>query len=355
VWTDSDFQKLQVAIGAVMPYSHYFQSGTIGSGTCLFSKLPILETLYHGFQLNGYAHKVHHGDWFGGKGVGLCKIRFRDKIINMFNTHLHAEYSGRPDDEYLAHRVAQAFEMSQFIKNVSETCDVVIIGGDFNLEPTDLGYKIIRTNALLRDSWLHLQHGREKPEGSTCDVRTNSFVSKKSLEKVPEGKRIDYIMYRGNPGTDIVADKCEITMGKVPGKQFNFSDHEGVAVTFNISNTEKSPSSKSGESPWDMLTLLDEAETVIDKGLVKARSDNNFYTVMAVLSMILFYGVSGLEISFFHIPLGYVFLKGLLIVTFTLMTAFFVWYKLIVNRIEVKGLRGTKNDIHNLKMTVKSK
>ena len=64
-----------------------------------------------------------------------------------------AEYEVE-NDEYLAHRVAQAFEMSQFIKMTSSSCDAVIAGGDFNLRPIDLGYKIIASNACLQDAWL---------------------------------------------------------------------------------------------------------------------------------------------------------------------------------------------------------
>jgi len=59
-------------------------------------------------------------------------------------------------DEYVAHRVSQAFEMSQFIKLLANknNCDLIITAGDFNLTPTDLGYKILRSNADLMDSWL---------------------------------------------------------------------------------------------------------------------------------------------------------------------------------------------------------
>ena len=63
-------------------------SGAIGSGLCLFSKVPFLETFYHNFPLNGYAHKIHHGDWFGGKGVGLCRLVFNGIRINLYCTHV---------------------------------------------------------------------------------------------------------------------------------------------------------------------------------------------------------------------------------------------------------------------------
>ena len=60
----------------------------IGSGLCVFSKIPIEETLFHKFDLNGYAHKVHHGDWFGGKGVGLVKLSVEGLKINLYISHV---------------------------------------------------------------------------------------------------------------------------------------------------------------------------------------------------------------------------------------------------------------------------
>ena len=60
----------------------------IGSGLCVFSKIPIEETLFHKFDLNGYAHKVQHGDWFGGKGVGLVKLAVEGFHINIYISHV---------------------------------------------------------------------------------------------------------------------------------------------------------------------------------------------------------------------------------------------------------------------------
>lgn len=76
--------------------------------------------------------------------------------MNMFLIfQLHAEYDF-DDDEYAAHRVSQAFEMSQFIKLTSspDNCDLVLVGGDFNVKPESLGFQIIQNNGQLLDSWI---------------------------------------------------------------------------------------------------------------------------------------------------------------------------------------------------------
>ena len=65
---------------------------------------------------------------------------------------LHAQYN--EPDEYEAHRVAQSFEFAQFIRHTSDACDAIIVAGDFNFRPDQLGYKIIQSVGNLEDSWI---------------------------------------------------------------------------------------------------------------------------------------------------------------------------------------------------------
>lgn len=37
-------------------------SGVFGSGLCVLSKYPIVSTLFHAWSVNGYVHRVHHGN-----------------------------------------------------------------------------------------------------------------------------------------------------------------------------------------------------------------------------------------------------------------------------------------------------
>lgn len=88
VWSLSDFEYIRDRVVDVLPYSHYFFSGVLGSGLCLFSRHPIASTLFHVWTVNGYVHRVHHGDWFGGKGVGLCRLNVRGAMVNVYVTHV---------------------------------------------------------------------------------------------------------------------------------------------------------------------------------------------------------------------------------------------------------------------------
>lgn len=65
-----------------------FFSGVVGSGLCILSKYPIKMTLFHSWSVNGYVHRVQHGDWFGGKGVGLCQIVVQNQPVNIYIAHV---------------------------------------------------------------------------------------------------------------------------------------------------------------------------------------------------------------------------------------------------------------------------
>lgn len=342
IWDKADYELLKQKMSKAIPFSHYFYSGAIGSGLCLFSKVPILETFYHNFPLNGYAHKIHHGDWFGGKGLGFCRLMFNGIKINLYCAHLHAEYNFQ-DDEYLAHRVSQAFDMSQFIKLTStdDNCDFVIVGGDFNVKPDSLGCQIIKSNAQLLDSWDTKKSTKSPGNGHTCDKPTNPFTGPGPLKFDPDGKRIDYILYRFNKGISVLTEECNVTMGTIPDRKYPFSDHEGVAAIFSINKNEKSDGSYVS-SKLEIAGIVNDSLGVIERGRKKASSDCTFYTVLAVMSVFLLYVISSVDV-----PYGLGLIRGIVLVLLTLTFGFSIWNRLILNKMEEHGLINTQKDMEN--------
>mgnify|MGYP003476955172 FL=1 len=63
VWSEYDFNRIRERLRDFYPYSHYFFSGAMGSGLCLFSRYKILSAFFHHWAVNGYVHKIQHGDW----------------------------------------------------------------------------------------------------------------------------------------------------------------------------------------------------------------------------------------------------------------------------------------------------
>ncbi|XP_026478520.1 putative neutral sphingomyelinase [Ctenocephalides felis] len=237
VWSQSDFELIQQKTAQVLPYAHYFYSGVAGSGVCILSAFPIIDAFFHQWSINGYIHRIQHGDWFGGKGVGLCKIRTNDgTIINIYSAHLHAEYN-RDCDDYLAHRVLQAFETGKFIALTSSDSDVSILGGDLNTEPTDLAYRIILGSSGLHDSFIPFQNDEITCRRSTGtnEHKENTYSPKSVSDSDIEGKRIDYILYKGSNKVKVNVSKYEHPLPvTIPNHDISFSDHEAVVTTFRL-------------------------------------------------------------------------------------------------------------------------
>jgi len=151
VWAQEDSERLQKGTEAVLPHSHYFHSGVIGAGLLVLSKYPILGTLFHAWSVNGYFHRIQHADWFGGKGVGLCRILVGGQMVHLYNAHLHAEYDNA-NDEYKTHRVIQAFDTAQFIEATRGNSALQILAGDLNAQPQDISYKVLLYTSKMLDS-----------------------------------------------------------------------------------------------------------------------------------------------------------------------------------------------------------
>lgn len=110
---------------------------------------------------------------------------------------LHAEYN-RHNDEYIAHRVLQAFDTAQFIRMTSGGADSTILGGDLNTEPQDLVYRIICGVAGLTDACSNSSSNL-----GTNECANNSYTNSKNANTLPDGKRIDHILYQGTKNVKV--------------------------------------------------------------------------------------------------------------------------------------------------------
>lgn len=309
VWMPSDYQTLVQHLNQTYPYFHYFYSGIVGTGCCMFSKLKIVDVLMHQYSLNGYVHKLMHCDFLAAKAVNGAILEKDGVRVAAFFTHIHAEYD-RDDDEYIAHRVAQAYELSQILRWSAGVADVQILGGDLNFEPVDLGYRLVRENAGLKDAWLTCDQqngGQSNEEGNTCDIPVNSYVDPKLLERWPKGKRIDFLMYRTTrSGFSMKCQECSVFLGKgndSKNRVVSFSDHEGVEAEFLI--TKKTDSDDEPSSNDDLKDVLMEAMMKLRLGLSKVDSDRVFclsIIVIVIVSLFLCFTTDGFHRSLVYIP-----------------------------------------------------
>lgn len=76
--------------------------------------------------------------------------------------------------------------------------DAVILGGDLNTEPQDLAYKIICGIAGLSDACV------KNESLGTNECAKNSYTDLKAAREMPEGKRIDHILYVGSKDYKVI-------------------------------------------------------------------------------------------------------------------------------------------------------
>ncbi|CAD7080239.1 unnamed protein product [Hermetia illucens] len=334
VWSDSDYEYIRKSTEEVFPYSHYFYSGVFGSGLCILSKYPIISALFHSWAVNGYAHRIQHGDWFGGKGVGLCRLLVQNRPVNLYIAHLHAEYDNI-NDEYKAHRVIQAFDTAQFIESTRSDSILQILAGDLNTEPGDIAFKVLTQTSNLQDTCEDDMIGTNECEG-------NSYTDKTVAVKSPAGKRIDHILYRAGRSVRAAVQEFDLPFpNRVPGQSFSYSDHEAVFARIQIADV---PEMYEGDgiceniySPETRVQVLEESIEICNARIWKLRNDRIFYVSMALLVAIALFFIAdtkpvyGLQ-TFFTIS------KFLL----SAVVVFFIFMSTIWNTMERHGILSGK-------------
>ncbi|OXU23225.1 hypothetical protein TSAR_014811 [Trichomalopsis sarcophagae] len=340
VWSIDDFRLIRAKTQDRLPYSHYFFSGVVGSGICIFSRYCIGDVMFHKWPLNGYVHKIHHGDWFGGKGVGLCRIQAQNVHINVYVAHLHAEYC-RENDEYNAHRVMQAFDTAQFIRMTRGGADAVILGGDLNTEPQDLAFRIICGIAELSDAC-----SKDANNLGTSECAKNSYTDLRVARKIPQGKRIDHILYLGSKRYKLdVSEFSHPFPTRVPDKTFSYSDHEAVMASFKFTKGYHNANTSN-----DIKEHLKEAINVCEAALRNVRRQRLWYLIASLILIIPLVWSMGLDylMTNFESSIGFNLLR--LFVTSVLCYTLFM--STIWNSLEKNALKAgcMAMELHLLKL-----
>ncbi|KAF2101466.1 DNase I-like protein [Rhizodiscina lignyota] len=285
-WTQQDYQAIRAATSHILPHGKFYFSGIFGGGLAILSAWPIVESSMYRYPLNGLPAAFYRGDWFVGKGVACARIEMpadifgqgKSRILEVFNTHLHAPYKPEPLDTYVCHRTAQAWEIAKLMRHAVERGHFVLGCGDFNMRPASLAHQLIETHSGVKDVWRVLhpdsslgsandqverERGRKVPNagfnvtenGATCDSVLNTWRWNKGQQKRldkgeditvaldtedPGAKRLDYIFFGGGGERDderawsVEAANVGM-MERHPELKCSLSDHFSVEATFRLS------------------------------------------------------------------------------------------------------------------------
>jgi sphingomyelin phosphodiesterase 2 len=274
-WTFSDYLTIRKRTSSILPHGKFYHSGIFGGGLAILSRWPIKDSSMFRYSLNGRPTAFFRGDWFVGKGVACATISHPDGTnIEVFNTHLHAPYEREPNDSYICHRTAQAWEIAKLMRAASQRGSLVIGLGDFNMVPLSFAHVLIESRAGVQDVWRVLKpmssigasidppekerrrklNEEETPDvntslhehGHTCDSILNTWrwnkAHQKGLEKGvdieisgaaldPKAKRLDYIFFNGVGQGWKVSDVKVVLTERHPSLLCSLSDHFAVFAT----------------------------------------------------------------------------------------------------------------------------
>ena len=271
-WTWQDYQNIRNVTRHVLPYGKFYNSGVFGGGLAILSRWPLEEASMYQYPLNGRPTAFFRGDWYVGKGVAQAKIRLPDgQLIEVFNTHLHAPYEREPNDSYICHRTAQAWEIAKLMRGATQRGSLVVGLGDFNMVPMSFAHVLIESRGNVRDVWRILrpdtsigasidvaeverrkQMGEKavpdveeslNRHGHTCDSVMNTWRWNKGHQKDlqrgqdrkinltdpdPRAKRLDYI-FVGGTSKGWAVKEVKVTMTeRHPTLLCSLSDHFAV-------------------------------------------------------------------------------------------------------------------------------
>ncbi|KAI6810429.1 inositol phosphosphingolipid phospholipase C [Hortaea werneckii] len=272
-WTQQDYLAIRELTKDILPYGKFYWSGIFGGGLAILSKWPIEESSMYRYPLNGRPAAFFRGDWYVGKGVACARIRIGPRpkdVVEVFCTHLHAPYEREPNDSYICHRTAQAWEIAKLMRHAAERGHMVLGLGDFNMIPLSLAHRLIEAHSPVRDIWRivkpdsaigsannPVEQARGKPvpsarqclvqNGTTCDSQFNTWRwSKQMLRDLERGKdsvidpetpdlrakRLDYVFFASQANHVWTVGEAEVGMTmRHPKLRCSLSDHFSIETT----------------------------------------------------------------------------------------------------------------------------
>lgn len=305
-WTQQDFLKIRELTSHILPYGKFYWSGVFGGGLAILSKWPIEESSMYRYPLNGRPAAFWRGDWYVGKGVACARIRIgrREKdVVEVFCTHLHAPYEKEPNDSYICHRTAQAWEIAKLMRHAAERGHSVLGLGDFNMVPMSLAHRIIEGHSPVEDIWRKVwpdsalgsaenkdekERGRPVPtakacleeHGATCDSKFNTWRWSKQMQKDlfkgkdsiidpgipdPKAKRLDYIFFHDN-GSQYSIESVQVGMTmRHPTLKCSLSDHFSIETTLT-----RKPSNPTPTYPKPFVRPLDPATYSLIQAMIRS-------------------------------------------------------------------------------------
>jgi sphingomyelin phosphodiesterase 2 len=232
VWT-ADAREILLRAGRVAGLANTWHTDATfgGSGLLVLSRLPILDVHFQRFTLRGRPERIDHGDYYGGKGFALIRLKSDAGPFTLINTHLHARHGGDMSHEYRAVRTGQIVELAV---RARKTRDPIVSAGDFNFQEGQAGYSVLTGLTGFRDAAAEID--RRQP----TVFRGNVY---RALRGKPD-RRIDYLFIRDGRRLGVTTRSVERVFDEIldfGGHPASYSNHAGVMADFSIGPRTAAP------------------------------------------------------------------------------------------------------------------
>lgn len=282
VWHERErAQIVSSAFSAGLVYSHIWTqgvgfpgwAGSSGTGLMLLSRYPITEVFWKRYSINGKPYKLLHLDYMGAKGMGVATVRVPGAAdVDVYCTHLHACYVDQKHelekDEYIAHRVSQAYEAAQLIRR-SRKPSLSVLMGDLNSSSASIVIQLFKRYAGLTSATEQLCSAQDC---GTFGTRDNIYSY-----STHSPSQLDHIMYCSSNWS---LTHCAIVKTRLPDST-PLSDHWAVEAQFDFTPCSLVPSLEYTGVLESILHILRV------KGIQDARSRRTFHGLRGVLFLLL--------------------------------------------------------------------
>ncbi len=244
LWPDKDAMSLFRDSG----YPYYARYPSLGgTGLMILSRYPIIDIRERPFScFPPAAWTVYQGETLSTKGVIMARVRTPSGELDVYNTHLVADY---PTHDYSAVRTAQVFELAETVAGLSGDRPHIILG-DLNTGPGDAEYEAARNILGVSDACItgEIEHCPDHARGT----------------------RIDHVLF--SPGLKALA-RGRLPFDLPPGiGPTPLSDHPGIWAEFGPTNSAVAP------TPASRARALSEMEAFLDRSLKRLYSDRKWWS-----------------------------------------------------------------------------
>ncbi|KAA0166350.1 hypothetical protein FNF27_07512 [Cafeteria roenbergensis] len=258
--------------------------GATGTGVHVLSRWPFAETAFFPFPANGFATDIGRFDYHAGKGLVQCTVASPHGMVDVFATHLHAQYAVWESDldDTLPDRIGQIAVLAQAIR--ASRAPLRILAGDLNATPSSVELRLLQRLTGMVDT---LSWGLGTGEAAqaalfsrTCGYFGNdnspAHVTKTSESTHDENCRLDFVLAATGDSpacgrswavaeARLALDLPQALPGNPDAPPVCVSDHSGVEATLELRPVAPKAAPPAAAPPASRPALLPTTEPAWSK------------------------------------------------------------------------------------------